>query len=174
MFSIIDIETTGLRPGQDKIIEIAIFNSDGHKVIDEFHTLIHPECRIPSRITSITGIDDKMVKGAPKFYEVARKIVEFTANRVFVAHNSSFDYRFVKAEYQALGFDYSRKNLCTVKLSREFIPARPSYSLKNICRDLNISLSDHHRAKADAAATVNLFHHLIKLNSKKSSPSMMF
>ena len=114
MFAVIDIETTGGRPERDRITEIAILLHDGEKVVDRFSTLINPECRIPLEIQRITGIDNEMVANAPKFYEVAKQIIQFTENAVFVAHNVRFDYGFVKAAFRDLGFLYQRKTLCTV------------------------------------------------------------
>ena len=117
-FAIIDLETTGGRPGRDKITEIAIIVFDGNKIIDEFQSLINPERSIPSNITRITGITNSMVEDAPKFYEVAKTVIQKTEGCVFVAHNVRFDYGFMVAEFKSLGFSFSRKKICTVKLSR--------------------------------------------------------
>ncbi|TVQ92852.1 MAG: hypothetical protein EA393_03020 [Bacteroidetes bacterium] len=162
MYSIIDIETTGGNPYRDKITEIAIYIHDGEKVIKEYRTLINPERHIPPFITRMTGISDEMVARAPKFYEVARDIVELTEGTVFVAHNASFDYNFVKSEFKNLGYYYQRECLCTVKLSRKLIPGKKSYSLGRLCRELDIMIEDRHRAAGDAMATVKLFELLLE------------
>ncbi len=164
MYSIIDIETTGGNPYRDKITEIAIFVHDGEKIVREFHTLINPERRIPPFISRMTGITDAMVAQAPKFYEVAKKIVEITDNTVFVAHNASFDYNFVKTEFKKLGYLYQKECLCTVKLSRKIMPGKNSYSLGKLCNELNIGIKNRHRASGDALATVELFELLLKKN----------
>lgn len=161
MYAIIDIETTGGNPYRDKITEIAVFIHDGKKVVKEYCTLINPERRIPPFITRMTGITDEMVARAPKFYEVAKQVVELTSDMVFVAHNVSFDYNFVRNEFRSLGFDYTRKNVCTVKLSRKLIPGRTSYSLGRLCQELQISIDNRHRAAGDALATVKLFELLL-------------
>lgn len=161
MFSIIDIETTGGSSRRDKITEIAIYIHDGEKILDSYHTLINPERPIPYFITNLTGIDDKLVRDAPKFYEVAQKIVEFTNNTVFIAHNAGFDYGFIREEFKSLGFDFKRKKLCTVKLSRKLMPGMGSYSLGKLCKNLNIEINGRHRADGDALATVKLFEMLI-------------
>ena len=96
MYAVIDIETTGGSPAKDKITEIAIYIHDGYEVVEEYATLINPECYIPPFITQLTGITNDMVKDAPKFYEVARKIIDMTEGRKFVAHNATFDYNFIK------------------------------------------------------------------------------
>ena len=96
MYTIIDIETTGQSPSNGRITEIAIFRHNGFEITDSFSSLINPECFIPGFITELTGIDNNMVRSAPKFYEVARRIVEMTEDAVFVAHNVHFDYRFIQ------------------------------------------------------------------------------
>ncbi|MFV0376450.1 MAG: PolC-type DNA polymerase III [Mangrovibacterium sp.] len=157
MFTIIDIETTGQSYRDGKITEIALYKHNGIEVVDSFSTLINPECPIPYFITQLTGIDDNMVFGAPKFYEVAKQIVEMTEGSTFVAHNVSFDYKFVQEEFRRLGYDYKRKTMCTVKLSRKYLPGHRSYSLGNICSDFRIEIDGRHRAAGDALATVKLF-----------------
>jgi DNA polymerase III subunit epsilon len=162
MYAIVDIETTGGSPRYEKITEIAIMIHDGEKIVDEFVTLINPEKNIPYFITNLTGITNEMVADAPKFYEVARKIVELTDNKIFVAHNVNFDYNFIRSEFQNLGYNFIRELLCTVKLSRKLIPGRKSYSLGNICSDLGIKIKDRHRAEGDAMATTRLLELLIE------------
>jgi len=165
MYAIIDIETTGGSPATDKITEIAIIIHDGYKITDKFITLINPERNIPYNITALTGITNEMVADAPKFYEVARKIVELTEHKTFVAHNSSFDYSFIRSEFRSLGYKFQREHLCTVKLSRKLIPGLKSYSLGTLCNELGIKISDRHRAAGDAMATARLFDILMDLNN---------
>lgn len=160
MYTIIDIETTGGSPKTEKITEIAIFKHDGIKIIDEFVSLINPERLIPPYITQMTGITNRMVANSPKFYEIARKIVEMTDQCTFVAHNASFDYGFIREEFARLGYQFEKQLLCTVKLSRKVIPGYKSYSLGNICNSLGISVENRHRAAGDALATVKLFEYL--------------
>lgn len=171
MYAIIDIETTGGQPAQDRITEIAIFIHDGQQITDKYHTLINPQRPIPYFISNLTGITDDMVKDAPKFHEVAKEIVQFTEGKIFVAHNVRFDYSFVKKEFADLGYTYQRKTLCTVRLSRSLIPGLPSYSLGKLCKSINIDLQMRHRAIGDAQATAVLFDKLIKLNEKAVSGS---
>jgi DNA polymerase III subunit epsilon len=163
-YAIVDIETTGTSYKNGKITEVAILVHDGRQIVDEFSTLINPEQKIPYRITQLTGISNRMVERAPKFYEVAARIVEITEKCVFVAHNVSFDYNFIRQEFKTLGYDYQREKLCTVKLSRKLIPYKQSYSLTNICRELNISNLHPHRALGDARATATLFEMLLAID----------
>lgn len=155
-YAIVDIETTG-GSFPDRITEIAIFIHDGKNILDKYQTLINPECYISPFITQLTGITNEMVQNAPKFYEVAKDIVKFTENCIFVAHNVNFDYNFVKAEFQHLGYDYRRKLLCTVRLSRKFFPKLPSYKLGSLTELLHITHNQAHRAESDAHATAILF-----------------
>jgi DNA polymerase-3 subunit epsilon len=165
MYAIIDVETTGTSASFGKITEIAIVLHNGEAVTDTFNTLINPECNIPWNITRLTGITNEMVADAPKFCEVAKKIVEMTAGNIFVAHNAMFDYSFVKEEFKRLGYDYKRKTICTVKLGRKLLPGHRSYSLGNICADLGIRITDRHRAIGDALATAKLFEILLAQNN---------
>jgi DNA polymerase III subunit epsilon len=161
MYAIIDIETTGGSPRLEKITEIAIYLHDGNQVTGEFVTLVNPERNIPYFITNLTGITNEMVEDAPRFYEVAKQIVELTEGRTFVAHNARFDYSFIREEFKSLGFNYKRNLLDTVALSRKLIPGHKSYSLGNICKDLRITINGRHRAAGDALATVRLFEKLM-------------
>jgi DNA polymerase-3 subunit epsilon len=113
-----------------------------------------------------------MVATAPKFYEIAKQVVQITANRIFVAHNSSFDYNFIKSEFEQLGYNYQRKTLCTVELSRKLLPGHRSYSLGNLCNDLNITINGRHRAEGDALATVELFKRLLERYEKVGNPTL--
>ncbi|MBT6007421.1 MAG: 3'-5' exonuclease [Prolixibacteraceae bacterium] len=174
MFAIIDIETTGNNYKYGKITEIAIYQHNGYNVTGSYSTLIYPEMDIPYFITRLTGINNDMVGNAPKFYEVAKKIIEMTAGRIFVAHNVHFDYKFVKEEYKKLGYNFNRKTLCTVNLARKLLPGHPSYSLGKICKDLNIDIVGRHRAAGDALATVKLFEILLKKNELINDPQSLF
>jgi DNA polymerase-3 subunit epsilon len=162
LYTVVDIETTGNGYKGSKITEISIFVFDGKKVVNEYTTLINPEQNIPLFITNLTGITNAMVRNAPKFHEVAKKIEKITKDTIFVAHNVNFDFTIIQAEFKSLGFDFKRKKLCTVRLSRKIIPGLNSYSLGNICTDENIPINGRHRAKGDAEATTELFRRLIE------------
>lgn len=162
MYAIVDIETTGGSSRIEKITEIAIIQHDGEKITGEFSTLINPERNIPYYITSLTGISNEMVEDAPRFFEVARTIVEMTEGRTMVAHNARFDYSFIREEFKSLGYNFRRNLLDTVTLSRKLIPGHKSYSLGNICRDLGITINGRHRAAGDALATTELFRLLME------------
>ncbi|PIB32247.1 DNA polymerase III subunit epsilon [Gaetbulibacter sp. 5U11] len=158
IYTIIDVETSGK---SNKITEISVFKYDGTKVIDEFTSLVNPEVYIPDHITSLTGIDNATVADAPTFAEVANDILAITEGTTFVAHNVNFDYNVIRNEFKALGIDFNRKKLCTVRLSRKLLPGHKSYSLGKLCKSLDITIVDRHRARGDAKATVILFEMLL-------------
>ncbi len=166
MYCIVDIETTGDNSRGNRITEVAIYKHDGEKIADEYQTLINPECRIPYNIVQLTGITDEMVAHAPRFYEVARDIVEFTKDSLFIAHNCPFDYNFMRSEFRSLGYEYERDTLCTVRTARKLIPGHRSYSLGKLCRELGIEIHARHRAAGDALATVKLFEILLENDSQ--------
>lgn len=156
-YAIIDIESTGGNPLADRIMEVAIFVYDGEEVVEKFESLINPEVEIPPFISRLTGISNKMVANAPTFSQIADIIDAMTRHAVFVAHNVQFDYAYIKAEFKRLNKAFQRPKLCTVKLSRQLLPGKASYSLGKLCRELQIHLEGRHRAAGDAAATVELF-----------------
>jgi len=162
MYAVVDIETTGNFTGRHKITEIAIYIFDGKEIIDEYQTLINPESSIPPYISSMTGITNKMVENAPKFYEVAKEIFLKLDGHIFVAHNVNFDYNFIRQEFKSLGGDFQSRKLCTVRLSRKIMPGLPSYSLGNLARHLGIEINGRHRAYGDARATVKVLQHLLE------------
>ncbi len=167
MYAIIDIETTGGRYNEEGITEIAIHKYDGETVIDTFVSLINPEKEIQPFVVNLTGINNKMLRNAPKFYEVAKRIVEITDNCIMVAHNASFDYRILRTEFSRLGFEFDKPTLCTIELSKKLIPDLESYSLGKLCRKIGIPVSDRHRANGDALATIKLLQILLQKDSKK-------
>ena len=167
MYAILDIETTGGKFNEEGITEIAIYKFDGHQVIDQFISLVNPEREIQQFVVKLTGINSKMLKNAPKFYEVAKRIVEITKDCIIIAHNAAFDYRILRTEFDRLGFDFERNTLCTVELSQQLIENQPSYSLGKLTRSLGIPITDRHRANGDALATIQLFKLLLEKDTKK-------
>ena len=139
MYAVVDLETTGGDFKRDRIIEVAVVLHDGKQIVDTFSSLVNPERAVPEFITRITGISTEMVQDAPKFYEIAKEVVQYTEGNIFVAHNVRFDYSFLKGEFKSLGYNYQRKQLCTVRLARKVFPGLPSYSLGKLCRSLNKS-----------------------------------
>ena len=166
-FVIVDVETTGGSPKNSKITEIAMYKYNGTEIIDEFSALVDPEMLIPEFIVRLTGITNKHVEGAPKFFEIAKKVIEFFEGCIFVAHNVSFDYGMIRAEFKHLGYDFRKPHLCTVEASRKIITNHASYSLGKLSRAIGIQIKNRHRAGGDALATTKLFEILYKKNQKK-------
>jgi DNA polymerase-3 subunit epsilon len=167
LYSILDVETTGGKYNEEGITEIAIYRFDGEKIVDQFISLINPEIPIQPFVQHLTGINDKMLVNAPKFYQIAKRILEITNNSVLVAHNSSFDFRMLKIEFDRLGYQFNIPQLCTVKLSKKIIPDLDSYKLGNLVKSVGIPISNRHRASGDALATVELFKLLLLKDTEK-------
>lgn len=167
LYAILDIETTGGKYNEEGITEIAIYKYDGHQIVDQFISLINPEREIQPFVVNLTGINSAMLRNAPKFYEVAKRIVEITEDCILVAHNAQFDYRILVTEFKRLGFDFVKETLCTVELAKNLIPNQASYSLGKLVRSLGIPVTDRHRASGDAIATVKLFKMLLDKDSSK-------
>lgn len=148
-----------------------IIYQDG-KIIDQYESLVNPERSIPTEITRITGIHNEMVANAPKFYEIAKVIIEKTEGCVFVAHNVFFDYNFICEEFLQLGYSYSRKKLCTVQLSRRYFKGLKSYSLGNLITHFNIEVRQRHRAMEDTRATLEVFKRILDME-QSAAPSVI-
>jgi len=168
MYAIIDVETTGGSPAQDRIIEIAVFIFDGERVVDQFSSLVNPHKKIDPYVTKLTGISDKMVVNAPSFKDLNQKVLAFLSpENIFVAHNVKFDYGMVRMEFKRMGMDFTRKQIDTVTLARKVLPGFNSYSLGVLCDSLGIKVENRHRAHGDAEATVKLLDIILKQSSSK-------
>ena len=167
MYAILDIETTGGKYNEEGITEIAIYKFDGHQIVDQFFSLVNPEKNIQPFVINLTGINNQMLRNAPKFHEVAKRIIEITDDCTIVAHNAQFDNRILSTEFDRLGYPFEKNMLCTVELSKKLIPDLPSYSLGKLVRSLGIPITDRHRAQGDAKATVELFKLLLEKDIEK-------
>lgn len=159
LFAITDIETTGSHAAGNSIIEIGIVLYDGTHVVDEFQSLIDPGVPIPPFITTLTGIDDDMLRKAPPFHQIADALEEFLEGAVFVAHNVGFDHSFIRAEFAAIGRAWNPPRLCTMRMARKAYPGLRSYGLANLCQHFHIHNEDAHRALSDARAALEVFRH---------------
>ncbi len=167
MYAVLDIETTGGKYNEEGITEIAIYRFDGDMVTDQFISLVNPEKPIQEFVVKLTGINNKMLRNAPKFFEVAKRVIEITKDCTLIAHNAEFDSRILATEFKRLGFNYEMNSICTVELSRKLIPDEESYSLGKLCKSLGIPMSNRHRASGDALATVQLFKLLLEKDKDK-------
>lgn len=162
-YAIIDFETTGGQLSKpNRAMEIGIVISDGQNILDTFSSLINPGVLIDPFVQNLTGIKDEMLKGQPKFSELAETILNMTKGAVFVAHNVGFDYSILTKEFENLSIFFKRARVCTVKLSRSAFPGLDGgHSLSNLTKKFNITLESHHRALDDALATQKLLSILI-------------
>lgn len=161
MYSVIDIESNGAGFRQESIIEIAIYRYNGHEVTDQFISLVNPQSGITPFVQKLTNITEKMVRTAPKFHEIARRVIEITAGTTLVGHNIEFDYRMLRQEFKRLGYDFSINTIDTIPIAKKLIPEAESYSLGKLVKSLGIPMTEAHRAGGDARATLDLFKILI-------------
>jgi DNA polymerase-3 subunit epsilon len=158
LYSVLDIESTGLSPKyDDRIIEIGVtkIDIDGN-IIDTYETLVNPVRKVSA--TNIHGINDCMVKDAPRFRDIADELLLFLNETVFVAHNVGFDMSFLRWEFGQVGYDISdNPRLCTLTLSRKILPNLPSKKLEFLCNHFGIDSGLAHSAYSDAFATSKLF-----------------
>jgi len=163
VYAVVDIEATGGNHIKGKIIEIAIYIFDGKEIINEYSTLVNPEVKIDWYVAKLTGITNTMVKDAPIFFDVAKKINNLLKGQIFVAHDVDFDYMFLKTELKKAGFDLNEPKVCTIKLSGKVFPDAESYSLGKLSEELGIHIpkEDRHRAGGDALATTKLLGMLL-------------
>ena len=167
MYTIVDLETTGGKFNEESIIEVAAYKFNGTEITDQFISLVNPVRDIHPYVEKLTGITSKMVKTAPKFHEIAKRVIEITSDSILVAHNAQFDYRILQLEFKRLGYEFSMKSLCTVILSQELLPEQESFKLGKLSRSLGIPLKDRHRASGDALATLELFKILMEKDVKQ-------
>lgn len=162
-YAIVDIEATGGNHRKGRIIDIAIYTIENGKVVELFSSLINPEVKIDYYVSKLTGISDVMVKDAPKFEDVAEEIYTLLQNKLFVAHNVSFDYQFIQKELSRVGFVYQSAKLCTLLLSKILITDVESHSLGKLSASLGIKIKNRHRAAGDAEATAHLLDYMASL-----------
>jgi DNA polymerase-3 subunit epsilon len=159
----LDFETTGLSPAMgDRITEVAALRIVGGRVTERYVSLINCNARIPSFITSLTGITQQMVDDAPPVARVLPELLNFIGSDTLSAHNASFDEKFLKAEAERLGLAPAHQALvCSLKLSRRLFPGMPSYKLGVLSSQLGIRFrSAAHRAESDAEVGAELLHHI--------------
>jgi DNA polymerase-3 subunit alpha (Gram-positive type) len=162
-FVVFDIETTGLNPKNDNIIEIGAVKISNRKVVDSFSTFIHIDKKLPGKIIELTSITDDMLQGQPEIDEALPAFLNFAKGSVLVAHNAKFDLGFIKEKAKALSFEnYNPPVLDTLELSKALIKDVKNYRLNILTKKLGISLINHHRAVDDANATGQLL--IILLN----------
>lgn len=168
----IDLETTGASTRNSRVLEIGAIRVENLKIVDRYSTLLSIEQPIPTFITTLTGIDDSMMHGAPSFLDIADKLRDFMHDGIFVAHNVGFDYSFMQLEYRLLGQKFGMDKLCTVRLSRVFYPEQRRHNLDTIISTHGFSVQSRHRALDDAQVLVDFFNKIVTTNGLRTFAKM--
>lgn len=156
-FVVVDIETTGLNPASERIIEIGAVQIRGDRTEEQFDVLIQPGRKLSSFIIELTGITDEMLKEAPDICEGLRQFMEFAGEDILMGHHLSFDYSFLKRNIVNTGGSFERNGVDTLRIARAALPELESRSLKTLCDHYGIVNEHAHRACDDARATAELY-----------------
>jgi len=168
MYTVIDIETTGLSKNYHQITEIAAAKVRQGEIVDSYQTLVNPKTRIPAFITHLTGISNEMVKDAPTVEKVLPDFKDFLGNDVFVAHNATFDYGFLEHNFRVHhGHQLVNPKLCTRKLANRLLPELERKRLSDLCAYFNVKNEREHRAMGDVKATVAVFNQMLDILQTK-------
>lgn len=158
-FTALDVETTGLNPKTDKLIEIGAVKVRDGKIAEHFHSLVYPGRKLEERITLLTGITDEMLADAPQIDEVLPKLLAFIGDDVLVGHRVLFDFSFIKKAAVNMKLSFEKKGIDTLKIARQFLPELPSKRLGDLCEYYQIPI-DAHKAESDAGAAALLYFKL--------------
>ena len=161
-FVAIDVETTGLSPVYNELIEVSAIKYENAKKMDTFSTLIKPKKEISASITNITGITNEMVKDAPRLEEVMPKLISFIGEYPIVAHNANFDYSFLQNNSNR---SFSKnKVIDTVTISRKMLPNLPNHKLNTVSRYIGIQEDGFHRAEFDCECCAKIYIKFLESN----------
>ncbi len=171
-FVVFDIETTGLSPFYDRITEIGAVRVKGGEILERFGTFADPGMHIPEEITSLTGISDETVKGAPSQEEAVKAFLAFAGDRVLVAHNASFDTSFIRSASERYGLSFPNTYLDTVALSRYVNPELKKHKLDTLAEYFGLGEFNHHRACDDAEMLSLIFFQMVDKLRKEGVGNM--
>lgn len=161
-FTVLDLETTGLNPKVDKIIEIGAIQVENGNIIRSYETLVNPGCKLPEKVVELTGITDEKLKDAPYLEEVLEEFYAFTDMQCIMGHSILFDYSFLKKAFVNHKMSFERNGIDTLRLARCFLPQLPKKNLNVLCEHFGIELKPH-RALNDVLATYELYTKLEEL-----------
>ena len=167
----IDLETTGMRPKEDRIIEIGAIKVVEGKVQERFETFVNPQMSVPVRIQELTGITTKMAKSGLLIEEVIPKLLEFCGDAPLLAHNIMFDYSFIKHKAVNLGMDFEREGIDTLAIARKTLYDLESRRLAALCEYYNIDSGRSHRA-SDDAVSAHLLYQNLKADFENQAPEL--
>ena len=163
-FAVIDFETTGLSPDMgDRATEVGVVILCNGEIVDSYQSLINPGRPIPAFVQELTGISNGMVRNAPDGPSVMRALQSFVGDIPFIAHNASFDAKFLDAEYARAGLRRRTEFACSLLLARRMYPDMPNHKLGTLVRYLSLpTTGDYHRALADAEMTAHLLARMLR------------
>lgn len=156
-YVIVDLETTGLRPADDRIIEVGAIRVTEGEQVEVYNRLVQPGRPIPPVITQIVGITDEMLADAPQEREVMEEFLEFAGDLPLLGHNLRFDYSFLKTAAMRYGHPFERQGVDTLTIAKKYLPGLASRKLDDLCNYFGISDENHHRAWNDARVTGELY-----------------
>ena len=164
-FVVFDVETTGSKIPPSRLVEIGAYRVSRGRIVSEFSSLVNPRVPIPPFISSLTGISDSMVAAAPVFEGIVEDLLDFVGRSVLVAHNSSFDVRFLNYEVGRAypGRKMCNAEMCTVSLSRRVVPSLANHRLHTVAEHFGVPIRNRHRASGDARATAEVFIYLLEM-----------
>lgn len=146
----LDIETTGLSPKKDKIIEIGAYKVRDFKIVDSFETFINPGIALNDHIKALTGIQEEKLRTAPYIQEKIRELVSFCEDLPLLGHMIIFDYSFIKKAAVSVGLGFEKDGIDTLSLVRQLMPQESKKDLHSACLHYGIAMDLHHRALNDA------------------------
>lgn len=174
-YLIVDIETTGLDPQKNKIIEIGAIKVKAGQEPECFSQIINPQVPIPEYITELVGITDGMVQDAPELSEVMKAFLEFAEDLPLLGHNLKFDYSFLKTAAVQCGYSFERNGLDTLAIARKYLKELESRKLDALCKHFGIQDDNHHRAWNDVQVTKELYEILCdRFEGKEGSDAKDF
>ena len=170
-YIVVDLETTGLAPKTDRILEVGAWKVENGGFVQKFHRMVDPGMKIPERITQLTGITDSMVQGQPMIDTVIREFIEFAGELPLLGHNLMFDYAFLKHAAVNQKITFERMGMDTLKISRKVLAELPSRKLGELCSYYHIPQQRAHRADEDAYVTAILYEKM-KEQFKENEPEL--
>lgn len=168
-FVALDLETTGLRPKYDRILEIGALKVVDGEVKDTYKTFVNPRMKIPRLITELTGITQEMVEGQPQQEDAVKGFLDFCSDLPLLGHNILFDYSFLKHQAVNLSVTFEKQAVDTLAVARRAFPGLPSRSLESMCSYYAIDREHAHRAYDDARASMELYRYLWEEFGEKNS-----
>lgn len=164
---VFDLETTGLDPEVDRIIEIGAIKLKGMQPVAEFTSLVTTDIELTDDIIKLTGITPEMLVGQPKIEDVLPKFLEFIEGSLLVAHNAEFDISMIKAACSRVGIDLEWPTFCTLKMARELLPDLENKKLDTLAKHFNLTFEARHRAIGDIKVTAGVLKELLALDPAK-------